>query len=1459
MQAPGKAPTVIAGFAPNQPHGPYEFTSQHVQGFPGYQMGSMLGSQMGQVGSHQMNPPMGSQMQPQMVPQMGSQMGLHMGSQMGPQMGSQMGPQMGLQVGPQMGSQMGPQMGSQMGSQNLRGSHVRPQMQMSPQADLGIQIGALPSNVQLGHQFPKQQQKLMEQQRKRAEEQRKKEEELMKKRQLEAEKRKLQKSFIDRKATNADALNSLFGKSNKATGSSMSNLLGSLGSDTNVKPSVNKPSSVFSRPGGSGAIQSDLPTGQWGSGYMTAHGNPAASSSKQIHEQVDDFGEFSQGPSVPDQGDFSQFQGAQPGHSQFGDGTSAVLPNVSGNSNTLLQPQSWHGAKHSLSGTQGTSVSMSSHGIQRPDQVPSSGASWPSSASWTGPSTIAAMSSAAQFPGETSRPQIDSSSMLPLQGSQLTPSAGDPSRPQVGSFSGLHFQGGQLAQTSGNIINLQTGQIGTSSQFAQIGQITRNTTTPRSSDIMGQGGQMPNMVGEAPKSRSGSTTDTMQNALSSAHGGQAMLPPVTSLHSSSMRTQDGGVSVPPPTVGPQGGGFGVLPSLSAVVPVSSQEHLNLQQGPETIAPLEPIQDPGAESNDSPEGKLEVLYGVKLPDWCVNGTDLPGVYKEIQEKTIGASETIDTNRLFPILMASDLSRDQLGHIWNRANRAIAGQLNTLELRMVLGLVALAQAGMKTERLTLEKLASCMAAPIPTIPEHVLQDKSCGWSFTEALDKGSEESRTEGDFMGDQFSDHSADPTDKYSVFRALQQPETHRAANMVAEDSKDTFGAFKTGDHPVSKPDLIPNQSPLPHVGLGHPSNSNSSQTEVNVMGRLNNPNLQRNFGNFQTAAVQGTSQELGTFQDQTVFSGISGQSSVEKNQSQDDFGDFQSQTTLPTLQEITISGSSKSFSQVKISEVQNLQTGDDLNGRASPAFKPSIGTSSVKDDFGDFQGGNEPTKIDQTSMVNNDIQAEGQGKLLKGFENFKIGVDLSTKVKSSGIADLGSFSKGAGNTVGNIDRKSQAGDDGFGDFQHNPGPLSSNTETFTSFGSNDSEKPVSSVEQVKLTNESWSQIGSKLSSKNEKDSSKTSLTTEADSSDTNEMFADFSKFQSVASTPSNQLKTSEDKYSAFKEFDFSSDELLSVPNPVTTTDNQALSDEFADFGGFEAAEEFKSADHNGGDVSAFQSTGNDQSFKVGMTHGSQQVQGEINQDFGDFNSFRSSSASTLQPENGFHSTEQFGSFLKESSTAANKSQANFTSHASDSLINAVSLEPTERYKVLSHESGDMDQHANAWSRCLNSCLLTLATATLAIQKIAEQSVKEEVLESKEGATYFSAIVEIYRVTLRIKASINKSAPNNKKLQDIQQEIDRTWKGISTFLSGSNILPSQSCMDFNLHHVTASEDGSMACGICLLNVNKMTTGASKTGDSKLMYGGRQYHSTCANFWCNRVDSVLPSLLPMDSLI
>ena len=153
---------------------------------------------------------------------MGPQIGQPMGHQMSPQMGPQMRPHMGPHMQPQMGPQMAPQTNSQM----------------------GLQIGGFPSSIQLGHQFPKQQQKVMEQQRKRAEEQLKKQEELMRKKQFEAEKRKLQQSFSAKKPTNADALNNLFGKSKKGGGSSMTNLIGSLGSETSMKPAASKPSTV---------------------------------------------------------------------------------------------------------------------------------------------------------------------------------------------------------------------------------------------------------------------------------------------------------------------------------------------------------------------------------------------------------------------------------------------------------------------------------------------------------------------------------------------------------------------------------------------------------------------------------------------------------------------------------------------------------------------------------------------------------------------------------------------------------------------------------------------------------------------------------------------------------------------------------------------------------------------------------------------------------------------------------------------------------------------------------------------------------------------------------------------------------------------------------------------------------------------------------------------------------------
>jgi len=51
----------------------------------------------------------------------------------------------------------------------------------------------------------------------------------------------------------------------------------------------------------------------------------------------------------------------------------------------------------------------------------------------------------------------------------------------------------------------------------------------------------------------------------------------------------------------------------------------------------------------------------------------------------------------------------------------------------------------------------------------------------------------------------------------------------------------------------------------------------------------------------------------------------------------------------------------------------------------------------------------------------------------------------------------------------------------------------------------------------------------------------------------------------------------------------------------------------------------------------------------------------------------------------------------------------------------------------------------------------------------------------------------------------------------------------------------------------ACGVCLLNVDVPCKNFNRDEDcTKLTYGRRQYHASCANFWVNCVDSLLPAL-------
>lgn len=101
---------------------------------------------------------------------------------------------------------------------------------------------------------------------------------------------------------------------------------------------------------------------------------------------------------------------------------------------------------------------------------------------------------------------------------------------------------------------------------------------------------------------------------------------------------------------------------------------------------------GFQENINPEeiAARERLYGGSLPDWCVSGKDLPDIYQVVSETlTIKGSNAIDLNCLLAILEESGVSPDQVDKIWDVVSKEVPGQLNQLELRLLLGLVALAQ--------------------------------------------------------------------------------------------------------------------------------------------------------------------------------------------------------------------------------------------------------------------------------------------------------------------------------------------------------------------------------------------------------------------------------------------------------------------------------------------------------------------------------------------------------------------------------------------------------------------------------------------------------------------------------------------------------------------------------------------------------------------------------------------------
>ncbi|XP_048016187.1 synergin gamma isoform X6 [Megalobrama amblycephala] len=191
----------------------------------------------------------------------------------------------------------------------------------------------------------------------------------------------------------------------------------------------------------------------------------------------------------------------------------------------------------------------------------------------------------------------------------------------------------------------------------------------------------------------------------------------------------------------------------------------------------------------------------------------------------------------------------------------------------------------------------------------------------------------------------------------------------------------------------------------------------------------------------------------------------------------------------------------------------------------------------------------------------------------------------------------------------------------------------------------------------------------------------------------------------------------------------------------------------------------------------------------------------------------------------------------------------------------DKYKDLTGEVEESERYAYEWQRCLESALQVITTANNTLNGISSSTVCTEVIQSAQGMEYLLGVVEVYRVTKRVELGIKATAVCSEKLQELLKDISRVWNNLMGFMSLANLTPDESSLDFSScilrHGIKNAKE--LACGVCLLNVDSRSKAFnSETDNFKLMYGGHQYHSSCANFWINCVEPKPPGLILPDLL-
>uniref|UniRef100_A0A8C6KQ02 Synergin gamma n=1 Tax=Nothobranchius furzeri TaxID=105023 RepID=A0A8C6KQ02_NOTFU len=709
------------------------------------------------------------------------------------------------------------------------------------------------------------------------------------------------------------------------------------------------------------------------------------------------------------------------------------------------------------------------------------------------------------------------------------------------------------------------------------------------------------------------------------------------------------------------------------------------------------------------------------------------------------------------------------------------------------------------------------------------------------------------------DQPAEPTpptsdvgDKYSVFRQLEQPADRKPvgegfADFKSINTDDGFTDFKTADSvsPLDPPD--PTKIFQPAFPSAFPNSQNVQQPAASASQSKNPLNMADLdlFSSVAPPAPASTETKPGTFPSASVPPSLVLLPGGAKPPAggTDDFGDF------------ALFGPSSDTAQASAAGGAAAAPQDDFAD-----FMAGGGSfSSLKsdtDDFADFQSSKFCTALGASEKT-----------LVDKVAAFKHGKEDSASVKSLDLPSIGGSSVGKDDSEDalSVQLDMKLSDMG-GDLKHVmsdssldlPG-LSAHQPPATE-GDNMKFDPFRTSALSTLTSYDWS---------------------DCDESQQNEL----RRPQGPEGAPFPSLVPSEKKEPGFGSTEnIPNGSITKIPAPLAAGDGSAADDKFEAFADFDSGNRGDEDDF--GDFASTVSEKSDSPATSAET-GSEGHQTDVSEEFGAFqgdkHKFGKSDFLKASAQPKVKSSEEMiknelatfdlsvqGSHKRSHSLGEKEIGRSPPSPAPEQPFrdrsNTLSEKPTlpiirDKYKDLTGEVEESERYAYEWQRCLESALEVITKANNTLNGISSSSVCTEVIQSAQGMEYLLGVVEVYRVTRRVELGIKATAVCSEKLQHLLKDISRVWNNLIGFMSLAKLVPDESSLDFSscILRPGIKNPKELACGVCLLNVDARSKAFnSETDNSKLPYGGHQYHASCANFWINCVEPKPPGLILPDLL-